>query len=304
MKNKKVTIRNFEEYQEYMKAFLLFFDDFCRKNNISYSVFAGTMLGTIRNKGLIPWDGDIDVILTRKELMKLKSAFKHYHGRYHLNYPGNFLAKRTKKEIHPYYCRIIDKKCRSPYFLIDVYTFDYLGNDKEKAIRGIKKLCRLEKRSIVGPLFHLPDIQRSKTIKQNVLAIVCHVFHPLLYPISWLLTPFMNRAINKCEKEYFSFDEDSIYEIVEPTFGRYSINKNILLKSGISDYPFENFSVMCINNYDHYLKTVYHDYMSLPPVEKRVPFPKSLLTEKIKIIIDDELMYFLKRIDSSVVKEK
>lgn len=38
------------------------FDRVCKENSITYYAFAGTMLGAIRHKGIIPWDDDIDLI--------------------------------------------------------------------------------------------------------------------------------------------------------------------------------------------------------------------------------------------------
>ncbi len=303
MSKKWTTINNFDEYKEYLKAFLYFFDDFCRKNDIKYTVIAGTMLGTIRNKGLIPWDGDVDVALTRSEMVKLKKAFKNYHGRYHLNYPGNYYHKRDKEEQHTYYCRIIDKKCPCPYFLIDVYYIDYLGDDYDKAREGVIKINKLEKKSVIGPMFHIPRVEKEKSLKKNAVALAMHLLHPILYPISWILTPIIDHKFKKLEDEYFSYGPESKYEVVEVTVGRYPVKDNILMSKGISDYPFENYKVMCLNNYDPYLKTIYHDYMSLPPEDKRVPFPKCLLTTKYKIQYDEELINYLKAVNSFLVKE-
>lgn len=302
MKN-KVVINGFNEFQEYLRAFLYFFDEFCRKNNIQYTVLAGTMLGTIRGKGLIPWDGDIDVALTRKELEKLKQAFKHYHGRYHLNYPGNFYRKRSSEEQHPFYCRIIDKKCPCPYFLIDVYTIDYLGDDYDEAVNGVEELKNMDNKLIYGSMFHLPKIEKEKGLKRNAMALISHIFHPVLYPISWILSPILFKKIAKIEEKYFSYDENSKYEITEATFGRYHVSENQLMAKGISDYPFNNFKVMCINNYDPYLKAVYKDYMSLPPEDKRIPYPKCLLDTKYTIGYDEELEYYLKQIDSFLLNK-
>ena len=46
---------------------LTVFDRFCSDNNISYSLYAGTALGAIRHSGFIPWDDDVDVVMTRGE---------------------------------------------------------------------------------------------------------------------------------------------------------------------------------------------------------------------------------------------
>merc|ERR1719229_343594 len=60
-------------------------DKIFTKNNISYWIEGGTLLGAVRNKGLIPWDEDCDICIIRNnitaklhELPKLTNdLFKH-----------------------------------------------------------------------------------------------------------------------------------------------------------------------------------------------------------------------------------
>lgn len=50
------------------------FDDVCKKNNIDYTLSSGSILGAIRHKGFIPWDGDMDVLvpINQYDLMRKK----------------------------------------------------------------------------------------------------------------------------------------------------------------------------------------------------------------------------------------
>lgn len=51
-------------------------DDICKKHNITYYLIAGSALGAVRHKSIIPWDDDIDIGMTRSNWEKFKNIIE------------------------------------------------------------------------------------------------------------------------------------------------------------------------------------------------------------------------------------
>lgn len=52
------------------------FIEVCEKNNIDYYLAFGSCLGAVRHKGFIPWDINIDILMTVQEFKKLDAAMQ------------------------------------------------------------------------------------------------------------------------------------------------------------------------------------------------------------------------------------
>ncbi|XP_013409178.1 uncharacterized protein LOC106172818 [Lingula anatina] len=69
-------------------------DRVCRENNITYFMSAGTLLGSYRHHGMIPWDVDADIHCSVRGKAKLTEAFSKHapdyvvHTPLHTRYPG------------------------------------------------------------------------------------------------------------------------------------------------------------------------------------------------------------------------
>lgn len=60
-----------KDVQHHTLRILLALDEVCRQHQLSYYLWAGTMLGAVRHKGFIPWDDDADVAMPREDYERL-----------------------------------------------------------------------------------------------------------------------------------------------------------------------------------------------------------------------------------------
>ena len=66
-----------------------FFVDFCKQNNLTCYFCGGGCIGTLRHKGFIPWDDDLDFFMPRNDFERLKRIWAESapKGQYVLRYP-------------------------------------------------------------------------------------------------------------------------------------------------------------------------------------------------------------------------
>lgn len=141
MKDKHLSL---EEIKNLQIEMLKYFDQFCRANGITYYLSYGTLLGAARHKGYIPWDDDVDVMVPRYEIERLKQIFPK-EGRYRI------ASVDTDKNYNLSYPRVIDTQTyakigvfgRTYGVNIDIYPIDAYPlkeNDYPEYIQNIKEL--------------------------------------------------------------------------------------------------------------------------------------------------------------------
>ena len=250
------------EIQKIELNLLLEFDKFCRKNNLTYYLSGGTLLGAIRHKGFIPWDDDIDICMPRKDYEQLLKIFpQKYKQIYTLRTfeRGNFYSP---------FAKLIDKRTQiiSIFFnkmmdyslWIDIFPVDGLPN----SIILTKMIY--EKASFYRKLLSL---NFAKTNKSN--SKIKMIFKPLARILAKFIgTSNCLKILNKLAKKY-KYDTSNYVGCI--VWGLYGIGER-MKKSEFEKtvyVEFEGYKFPTFSCWDSYLKGVYGDYMKLPPLNKR-----------------------------------
>lgn len=250
--------------QNKLTNILKWFHNFCEKNGIRYYIIAGTMLGAVRHKGFIPWDDDIDVGVPRKDYEKLRLlSSQNFDKNYVFEFPGT-----NNKEFPYLFAKLYDKnttlveKQRYPIkrgIYIDIFPLDGVGNTIEESKVNYKPFYRLYKLRLAITTAFL----KRRSLKKNMVVFAGRLISPLFVS--------RHRLASKIDKLCKRIDFDDADYVC-----------NLLGGAGVSgivpkEYfgvptpiEFEGITVYGLQNPDLYLKSMYKNYMELPPVEKQV----------------------------------
>ena len=240
-----------------------YFVQFCKENDLLCYLCGGGAIGTLRHKGFIPWDDDLDFFMLRKDYEKLAQLWpQKADSRYQLSKSNeNYIDRNLFITI-----RDTQTTCIKPYqqdldiphgLALDVLPLDYYpanGLSRKKQVIA----------ALVYSLFCAQTIPEKhggimKWGSQALLALVPS--KKLRYKI-W----------KKAEAEMTKYTKEESDGITELCSGPYYMKKKYPISS-FEDalwLPFEETELPIPVGYDAYLKTAFGDYMTPPPVEKQV----------------------------------
>lgn len=258
---KKIEETELREIQMEMASFI---DRICRKHNLEYSLGGGTLLGAVRHNGYIPWDDDIDLVMTRENYEKLlhllasETAYKLLHY--------------TKRKSHIPFAKLFDPrtivKSRTYTNLIDVgVSIDIFPMDVLPGDRGTREAFQIDAR-------------------KQAIAVESTGFPQYAFGPTWLV--FFGKLIlrfpiylrNRGEWFDVSKKQDKFVQkynqTAHPNLGfvaSYYGVKEFFPRVAFENYEdvmFEGRTYRKIKDHGAYLSALYGNYMELPPESQRI----------------------------------
>lgn len=256
---KQLTLR--EVQLEELKI-LIYFDDFCRKYDLRYSLVYGTLIGAARHKGFIPWDDDIDVAMPRpgyEKLLKLNGQFD--------NETIKLIADELNHSLDATYAAAINMHLpckntysstkRSRYLWIDIFPVDGFS-DANKTMEVIyRKSQRLQAIMTLASA----RLGKGKTIFHRLAKL-------LVVPLCRLYG--IQRCLNQMDALAKSFPYETSRDVGVIAWGegtKERLSRKEFEKMDEIEFEGHMFKVMAC--WRKYLKNMYGDYTQLPPVKER-----------------------------------
>ena len=236
----------------------------CVKNNVMYSVGYGTLLGTIRHKGFIPWDDDIDIIMYRRDYERFCRDYTS--ERYKLLWP------ESTNDYYLAFARVFDcditiTQTRVPWHdgengvWIDIFPIDLVPDDKSYFEKFRSELHRKWETTLWGRQAKC-NFNMSWSISMNTKLLTKKIMTMNGLLTRFYLNEFMKKAQSVTVQQSRHWSQLTCMDGYE-----WHCIEDF---QTVIELPFEDTEVMVMNGYDNVLRECFGDYMQLPPEENRV----------------------------------
>lgn len=244
---------------------LVYFKQFCEKNNLTFYLIGGCLIGALRNGGFVPWDDDIDVMMPRSDYEKLSVLWKEQNadGRFRLlktddeMFTGNIFTTIT--DTNYTMVKTNQTEVDIPHGLVlDVFPLDVCPDGR--FARKMQYIWTM-----------LYSLFLAQIVPENHGGLIGFGSRMLLAVIR--SKKLRNKIWRFCEKKmsrYKLSENKCVTELCSgPHWMKLEYPKRIY--DGVDYVTFEGLKMPCMSGYDEYLTKVFGDYMQLPPKEKQAP---------------------------------
>lgn len=237
----------------------------CKKHDIKYCVIGGTLLGAVRHDGFIPWDDDIDIMLSRKDYQKLcEVAEKEFSKPYFFQTMQTDFGFRPFARLRNSETTGIQRRevgCKIPYnqgIWVDIFPYDNLPDDPKLRKKYIRNIYKIRYKAAV---IHNTTLGYKKGQTKGIKGIVKDTFSPVL---KWIFDKYRipNVYYRKWEKEVQKYNDVKTKEIGMMFFYRddeFCIWDADLFKN-MTELPFEMLMVSAPLRYEEVLSKTYGNW--------------------------------------------
>lgn len=253
---------------------LIEFDRICKKHDIPYQLFAGTLLGSIRHKGFIPWDDDIDLAILREDYNRfLEIAPRELDDRYFLQ------TYETDKEYYKQSGRlrrndtIMLQELYEPFDIHHGIPISIMPLDNIEPNSTLGKAHRVLYQLAYNNFWRLNNaraIENCRREKNKVKKTVRYGLFAFSKVIPKSLTDKLHYKVstlfNNKDTEYVSHLTNGA---TKKRFHAYKIKRSDFYD--MIPGKFEGYSFPIPRSYEEVLGNLYGDFMAMPPVEAQQP---------------------------------
>lgn len=249
---------------------LIEFDRICRKHDIKYQLYSGSLIGAIRHKGFIPWDDDIDVAMLREEYDKLlevmEEELEDLYFFQSFETDPNYMNKypKIRKNGTVFLERVVEGLDIHHGVYMDVFIFDSIELD---TFRGKYQLWLLRS---MDSLFRFRLKKRYLDMEPGfarIMGMIKYYFIKIL-PISKLrLDCFASKwmkKLNHINTEYVADLGNPSKEIIN----EFKMKREHMVDSILWEFEGRQFSVP--RAFDEVLTQAYGDYFRIPEKSERL----------------------------------
>lgn len=241
------------------------FIEVCRKLNLEYFVYGGTLLGVEKYQGMIPWDDDIDVAMPRESYKKfLKYAADILPNEYFIQSPYN-----CPKSPYPYiklrrkgtkFIEYVNRNLNiESGIYIDIYPVDRIPDDeklRKQQFKNVRKwiLIYVIRQSRLYDKKEAGIKGLVRTLGKRILTYLLKIFP----------AQFCSKKIDYYMTLYNDTETQRYAALNSPNYDNIYLHLYPLQKG-----MFNGIEVNIPGDHKTHLKMRYGDYSSLPPEEKR-----------------------------------
>lgn len=251
---------------------LVYFKEFCDKNNLLFYLCGGCCIGSLRTGGFIPWDDDIDILMPRDDYEKLYKLWDNVKQE-------RFKLLRTDEKIFTgnIFTTIVDTETTCvkanqahldiPFgIMMDIFPID--GCPKGKFKRTMQKL-----NAMIYSLFLAQIVPENHggIMALGSKFLLSIVRSPKAREKKW-------RNAERRMSKYKIADCEYITELCEGVHSMQPEYPKEWFASAVYR-EFEGLQMPIPVGYDLYLKKAFGDYMTLPPKDKQIPHHDMILVD-------------------------